>query len=256
MSLQNSRSKSKLVAFITPGLLIVVALAWIAVGELQVRAPRVEHNKKYLRPPVAIKNFTFGYNDMLASILWIRLLQNLDFCEGGKYSGEDFVHPVQSAPDKISGILERAIKPSRCNKGWVYSMLDVISEVNPRFHLAYDTGAMFLSVVVDDREGARLMFEKGLRIYPDNWNLSFHAGYHYLWEVQNAQRAAELFNQAARSGAPKWATALSAALYTKSGQVRLAKAILENALQNNPSGMDEERIKKRLDEVNALLVEE
>lgn len=240
----------------TLGALCVIAVAWVGVAELQSRAPKIEIDKKYLRPPQELKNFTFGYNDMLASLLWIRLLQNFDYCEGGKYTGDDYVPPLESAPDKLSGIIQRKIKPSRCHKGWVFSMLDLISEIDPHFHLVYDTGAIFLSIIVDDREGARLIFEKGLKIYPHNWNLNYHAGYHYLWEMQQPVRAAELFDQAARNGAPQWATALSAALYTKAGQAQLAKSILENALRNNPQGMDEDRIKKRLEEVNGLLQEQ
>lgn len=250
MSQKKIFQKTGLVAIAT---LIVVGILWVTVAELQVRAPVAKVDKKYLKPPAALKEFTFGYNDFLASILWIRLLQNFDYCESGKYSEADYVPPVAEAPDKITGIIKRAIKPSKCNKGWVYSMLDVISEVQPKFELVYDTGAMFLSVVVDDREGARLIFEKGLLLYPNDWQLSYHAGYHYLWEVQEPKRAAELFHQSVQSGAPQWAASLSAALYTQAGQARLAKTILENALRNNPKGADEERIKKRLEEVDKML---
>lgn len=234
---------------------LVAALLWFAVAEVQVSSPIPQANKKYLKPPVALKNFTFGYNDFIASVLWIRLLQNFDYCEAGKYSGEDYVAPTETAKDKIEGIVVRNIKPSKCHKGWVYSMLDVISDIQPHFQLVYDTGAMFLSVIVDDREGARLIFEKGLKQYPNDWQLNYHAGYHYLWEMQEPKRAAELFHQAGIHGAPQWAIALSAALYTRSGQAKIAKTILEAALKDNPNGMDEERIKARLLEAEAILQE-
>ncbi len=236
------------------GGIIVAGILWVTVAEIQARAPRATVDKKYLKPPLALKNFTFGYNDLFASSLWIRLLQNFDYCETGKYSGEDYVAPERTE-NRIDGIIARKVKPSKCHKGWVYSMLDAISEILPKFHLAYDTGAMFLSVIVDDREGARLIFEKGLKMYPDDWRLNYHAGYHYLWEVQEPKRAAELFHKAGTSGAPEWVVALSAALYTKVGQAMIAKTILENALKNNPKGQDEERIKARLQEANAILQE-
>lgn len=246
-------NKKSLIGIISS--IVVAALLWMIVAELQARAPKVDIDKKYLRPPVALKDFTFGYNDFLASSLWIRLLQNFDYCETGKYEESDYVAPQQGVSNKIDAIIERKIKPSKCNKGWVYSMLDVMSDIQPRFHLAYDTGAMFLSVIVDDREGARLIFEKGLKVYPDDWRLNYHAAYHYLWEMQEPKRAAELFHKAGTSGAPEWAVALSAALYTKAGQAQIAKTILENALKNNPKGQDEARIKARLQEVDAILKE-
>lgn len=235
--------------------MVAVAVLWISVAQLQVQAPVVKVDKKYLKPPIALKNFMFGYNDFFASLLWIRLLQNFDYCEGGKVTGEEYVMPDKNAKDKIAGILDRPINPPRCHKGWVYSMLDVISEIQPKFSLVYDTGGMFLSVTVDDREGARLIFEKGLLLYNKDWNLNYHAGYHYLWEIQDPARAAELFHQASESGAPDWVVALSAALYTKVGQLNIAKSVLERALKNNPKGIEEERIKIRLQEVNDLLQE-
>lgn len=246
---------SKQSLLVTIGAMGILMALWMTAAALQTRAPQLQTDKKFLKPPEAIKNFTFGYNDMFASLLWIRLLQNFDYCEGGKYDGSEFVPPVDSASDKIAGIVERKMNPSRCHKGWVYSMLDSISTIEPRFDLAYDTGALFLSVIVDDREGARLLFDKGLKVYPDNWSLNYHAGYHYLWEMQDVERAAPLFERASRNGAPKWVSALSAALYTKAGQAQVAKSILEEALLTNPKGRDEERIKKRLEEVDALLQE-
>ena len=35
-----------------------------------------------------------------------------------------------------------------------------------------------------DREGARLIFEKGLRQFPQDWSLAYAAAYHYLFEIQ------------------------------------------------------------------------
>jgi tetratricopeptide (TPR) repeat protein len=228
---------------------------WQIAACLQSRASLVSIDKKFLKPPAAIKNFTFGYNDFIASLLWVRLVQNLEYCEDGKYTAEDYVQPNNEVPDKLTGILSRQLRPSKCHLGWVYSMTDVITEIQPRFYLAYDVGAIFLSIAVDDREGARLIFEKGVKQYPKDWQLNYKAGYHYLWEIQDPQRAAQLFNQAAQNGAPQWVNALSAALYTKVGQARLAKTILENTLENHPTGFDVERIKMRLEEVNKILEE-
>ena len=73
---------------------------------------------------------------------------------------------------------------SRCNEGWVYHMLDRITDFSPRFLYAYVHGGLLLSIVVDDREGARQIFEKGLKAFPDHYNLNYHAAYHYLAEVK------------------------------------------------------------------------
>lgn len=233
-----------------------VAIIALLVSSLFVQdlMPRSKHKKNYLSPPPQIKYFTLGYNDLLASSLWIRLLQDIDYCEGGKVVSSDFVIP-EITEDAPTGVLQRKLKPSRCHKGWVYQMLHTISEVEPKFKLVYDPGATFLSIIVDDRDGARLIYEKGLKLYPEDWLLSFKAGYHYLWEIQDGARAAELLDQAGKKGAPPIVVALAAALYTRSGKAHLAKLILEDALAQKPTGIAAERIRIRLEQVNKILGE-
>jgi tetratricopeptide (TPR) repeat protein len=207
----------------------------------------------YLRPPETIKYFTFGYADAFASVLWMRVLQNFDYCEGGKYQGSDYVPPVQGAKSNIQGVLLRKIKPSRCHKGWVYSMLDTMTELQPRFKIAYDIGAPFLSVAVDDREGARLIFEKGIKLYPKEWMLTYAAGYHYLWEMQDPDRSAELLLQSLKNGGPTYLASLVAGLYTEVGQAQLAYDILMENLKKNPPEEVKERIYRRLKEIEPIL---
>jgi len=239
----------------TAARLSLIVLIFAAAVFFQLQTPKVTVSREFLKPPENIKYFTFGYNDFLASSLWLRLLQNFEYCEGGKFQESDYVAPTKEAKDKLEGILIRQMKPSKCHLGWVYSMLDVISEIQPRFRLVYETGAIFLSVAVDDREGARRIFEKGAVQYPKDWELLFRAGYHYMWEMQNPQRAAELYRQAASAGAPDYVIALSAALYSRVGQARIAKIMLEDAVQKKPSSVHIDRIKTRLDEVNKILEE-
>lgn len=184
----------------------------------------------------------------------MRLQQDFDYCEGGRFQGSDFVKPL-AGPDVIDGILQRKMKDSKCHQGWVFKMLEAISEIQPQFKLVYDMGATFLSVYLDDREGARLMFDKGLVLYPKDWELNFRAGYHYLWEMQDPKKAAELLKVSWENGAPPFVAALSAALYTKTGQAQFAKVILEDAIKRKPTGFGADRIQIRLDEVNKILKE-
>lgn len=235
------------------GILLLVFFIGALMGQDLI--PQKARKKNFLSPPPQIKYFTLGYNDMISGMLWIRLLQDIDFCEGGRVQEGDFVLPSKNELDKTKGVLERPIKPSRCHKGWAYQMLNTISEVHPTFKLAYDPGATYLSVIVDDREGARLMFEKGLQKYPEDWMINFKAGYHYLWEIQDARRSAVLLDKAGKTGAPPIVVALAAALYNRTGQAQLAKVILEDALAKNPTGIAADRIKIRLEEVHKILAE-
>ncbi len=232
---------------------IVPLFALSVFIQSKLNAP--QKNSRYLVPPAGLKNFTFGYKDFFASLLWIRALQNFDFCENGKYNGEvDYVAPAtENGHSTLQGILERKIKPSKCDKGWMYQMLDAISEIDPHFKVIYDVGAIQLSIVVDDREGARLIFEKGLQLYPKDWKLNFSAGYHYLWEIQSPARAAELFDRALQNGGPPFLAALAAGLYNKVGQAQIAYTILIDSLKKNPPDDVKARIINRLKEVEQIL---
>ncbi|MBY0383656.1 hypothetical protein K2X05_00730 [bacterium] len=233
---------------------LILVFFFLAVSiVLQWNIKSVQIPPKYLRPPEAMKYFTFGYADFTASVLWIRVLQNFDYCEGGKYQESDYVPPIADAKNKLQGVLLRKMKEAKCEKGWVYSMLHIMTEILPRFKTAYEVGAPFLSIIVDDREGARLIFEKGIKLYPNDWQLSFAAGYHYLWEIQDPKRSVQLLKQSLDNGGPEVITSLIAGLYSEVGQAEYAYEILIDALKKDPPKEIRERLKLRLKEVEAVL---
>ena len=231
-------------------LCVVFSLA-VFVQASQSQIPRPA--KVFLRPPDGIKFFTLGYNDVIAALLWIRAVQDLDVCENGRVTETDYVPPIKTAPSKLKGILGREVKPSKCHKGWVYSMMDVITNVQPRFKLAYESGAQFLAIAVDDREGARLIFEKGLKLYPNNWKLNFDAAYLYLWELKDAERASELLYQAMKNGGPGYLPSLVAGIYSEMGQAQFARHLLMDSLQKELHPGVRDRLLERLKEVDKVL---
>lgn len=227
---------------------LVPAIFAACVFFQDLKAPQIP--KKFLRPPDNIKYFTLGYNDMVASLLWLRVMQDIDRCENGKVVEEDYVAPIKEAPSKIQGIVQRNIKPSKCHKGWVYSMLEAITEIQPKFKIAYDVGASFLSITVDDREGARLIYDKGLKQYPNDWRLNFSASYLYLWELQDADRAAELMHAAIKNGGPPLLSTLVAAIYSESGRLDIANIALRQALSRDPPEDIKKAILQKLELIN------
>ena len=200
----------------------------------------------YLAPPEQLKRLSFGYGENLADGLWLRTIQDCDVCEQARAGQAPHV-----AQDIFSG--QAAIGASKCDRGWVYRMLDGATELAPRFRILYSLGAVMLSVMVDDREGARLLFEKGLKAYPNDWMIAFRAAYHYMYEIGDLSRAADLLVIAGRNGGPPWAFSLAAKIHTKKGQAFLARPILEEALSRAPDAATQERLKQRLKEANDAL---
>lgn len=65
---------------------------------------------------------------------------------------------------------------------WMFLRFNTISELDPYFYENYLYGGQFLSVVKDDLEGATSLFEKGLRIFPNDYKLNYNAGFTYYFE--------------------------------------------------------------------------
>ena len=59
-------------------------------------------------------------------------------------------------------------------------------------------------------------------------SILYKAAYHYLYELQELPRAAELLIRAGDSGAPVWVKSLASRILTRAGQIDLGIQTLEN----------------------------
>lgn len=197
-----------------------------------------------LAPPVGIKSVTLGYNELLADTLWIRVIQDIDYCES-----ENTVKSYNPGI-KADEALTVTLRPSRCDRGWVFQYLDLITDLAPKFRSVYFNGATNLAVAVDDREGARLLVEKGLKQFPKEWRLAYLGSYIYLFEFQKPERAADLLLQASQNGGPSWLPVLASRLYSSAGRKALGRSVLEEFIKAHPGGTGEKRARERLRELD------
>lgn len=119
---------------------LVLVFSQIYAGKGLLDKPR-----ELLSPPVGLQHFTFGHNDLTADILWIRTIQDFDYCD----------HPISENQCK--------------GNSWLYRMLDAVTELSPKFRMPYAMGAVALSVLVSDIEGAAKIFDRGTQEYPNDW---------------------------------------------------------------------------------------
>jgi hypothetical protein len=150
-----------------------------------------------------LQHSILGYTMFMADMMWIRVIQEIDYMK----------HQFE-------------------NRGWVFRFLDAITTLDRRYKTVYRDGVVVLSVIIRDAEGAAYLYERGIKNYPNDWTIAYRAGYHYLHEVKNCKRAAELLNSAADHGAPGWIHALAGRLFAKSGQYALARSVLESGLKD------------------------
>ena len=186
-----------------------------------------EQDKKplYFAPPNVIQHFSLGYRDFLADLMWLRFIQDADFCsfEKGK--------PVYRGDKK------------HCELGWSYRMVEAISELAPRFRTLYKLSSVLLSVFIGDKLGAEKILLKGLKHFPNDWKINFYAAYHYVVEVKKPELAARYAYQSAKNGGPYWMYSLAAKQYAEAEHLLLGETILNNLLNKNIT--DEQKVHVR-----------
>ena len=218
---------------------LLIFLCLIFASSLYLFEPQFkEQNKKafYFAPPQIIKYFSFGFSDLYADILWMRLIQNIDFCSSEKGL------PVYDGQTK-----------HQCEKGWSYKMTEAITELAPRFLAPYEIAGPIMSVIMGDKLGAKKIYDKALKVFPNNWRLHFSASYHYLVELKDGEKAVPLLIRTADLGGPLWLYALAAKTYKKKGQLLLAKEILKQAINKDMTGQYKKAFELRLEQVEKEL---
>lgn len=205
-------------------LLGIFAFTLLVFTQIQ-RSGSLTVDKKLIPPPPMVEKLSFGYNEIGADLLWIRTLQDFSYCE--------------------EEIRERVCR----NNSWLYKMLDAITNLSPHFRLPYAAGALALTIVITDIEGATKIFEKGVAAFPNDWPILYRAAYHYIYEVNDKKRAAELLIRAGQNGAPPWVFALAGRLYSDSGHLELAESLLQEMIRNE---QDPILIKRLQDKINSM----
>ena len=176
-----------------------------------------------------------------------RWIQDNDVCQ--TYLGAESAHPI--GPN-----LGDYANPRRryCDNSWSFKMLDATTRLAPRFKMPYFAGAITLSVITEDYDGAKEIFERGIKTYPDDWELLYRASYHFLFDRGDLPRAAELLSRAGKLGAPYWLNLLAARLYSKAGQIELginSLVTFKATIKDNPKQV--EAIEKRIRELRTQL---
>jgi len=199
---------------------LILSFALVEATNEKISARR---EQRFLAPPPEhIELFHFGFSESLADSLWLRWIQDSDICQ--TYLKPVETNEVQSAENK-----DRLWNPryKNCDNSWSFKMLEAITNLAPLFRMPYLAGGISLSVLTEDYAGATIIFDRGVRRFPEDWTLAYRAAYHYLFDLQNKERAAELLIQAGKHGAPFWVNLLASRLYSDSGQAELGISVLE-----------------------------
>lgn len=154
--------------------------------------------RRLIPPPPHLEYFSFGYQMPIADALWTRAIQDFDYCED-------------------------LLAQNQCRgNGWLFQMVNTITNLAPDYQIAYRTGGLALTVIVSDYEGASKIFDKGIKMFPNDRHLLYRAAYHAMIEEKDPEKAAGLLIRAAQNGGSQWFYSLAAKLYTEAGKQELA----------------------------------
>lgn len=66
---------------------------------------------------------------------------------------------------------------------WMYIRFSTIATLDPLFYENYFWGGQFLSIVKDDLIGSAKLMERGLKSFPDDYQLNYNLGFTYYYEL-------------------------------------------------------------------------
>jgi len=215
-------------------IIIPLLIVLLKIVESILPAPRIEDIKKsYIAPPKLIEHFNGGFKIQVADSLWIRAIQDFDFCSEVKPNSEQ---TLKGQPPECIG------------KSWLFNVFDVATTLDPHFDAAvYQTGGLALTVIISDYAGASVIFDRGTRLYPTNWQLLYTAAYHAHIEEKNKAKAARLYLAAADNGAPGWIKLMAGRLAGEGGDMDYAEQILQTMIETNQDVTYIDILKKKLE---------
>ena len=237
--------------------LAIAALSFILTFSLAQPKTLKSEQTFLVPPPDYVERMQFGFKESVADSFWLRWVQDVDTCYS--FSGPVKQFEQLTEPERIERARQDILFNPRiknCDNSWAFKMLDAVTKLDPRFIMPYLLGAPALSVLVEDYEGSSIIFDRGVTNYPGDWQISYRAAYHFMYDKHDLPKAARLLNQAADNGAPSWLRSLAARLYTKSGQIELALSSLESYRKILTKKTQTDEIDRRIAALQMLRQEE
>ncbi|MFM8270647.1 MAG: hypothetical protein ACKN9V_10710, partial [Pseudomonadota bacterium] len=152
------------------------------------KGPDTEETKASYRGE-ALKKLSFGFDSFLASLIWIRLLQE------AKYT-----------PIKANTV------------SWEFSEVDSVTTLDPNFESVYNFGSLYVSFFRRDKIGGLNILNKWVNHSPTFWKPHHMLGMHYFLELGDyASAAPHIIKASQLPDAPPYIASLGIGLLGQSG---------------------------------------
>lgn len=214
-------------------LAIALVLTALVVFELQTeidvfKADFISKQKRPFVPPrvEGVKHAGLGYHTLIADAYWLQAIQYATDL------GED-----DYEPDNL------------------YYMTDFITDLDPRFAMAYHLTGINLMISDGDSTMIADILEKGKRNRPDYWKISFDLGFFYYFYLLDAEKAGENIEIAYKfTGHPAYAM-LAARIRSEAGSPELGIKFLTQMREQTEDEKVKEKFDKRIMELQTTILE-
>lgn len=170
------------------------------LDQLRPKAP-VE-DVLYISSPNMVKRASLGFNGLMACVYWTRTVQ---------YFGHRHYMHAESYNE-------------------LAPLLDITTALDPQLFPAYQFGASFLAPAPPNGAGqperAIQLMNYGIAHNPNNWQLYYNLGFVYYTELQDFNKAAEIFDRGSRvPGAHPFMKILAAQMAEHAGDFNTARLL-------------------------------
>jgi tetratricopeptide (TPR) repeat protein len=231
----------------------IVAIGLLAAAvQLQAVRERVypesvldEEDAVYLQSGTAVRRLTGAYNALAADAYWIRAIQ---YYGGTKRRLADEMR-LPEPPPLLAAMPSEYV--------YLYPLLDITTDLDPRFNIAYRFGSVFLAEPYPGGPGrpdlAIKLLEKGLRARPDKWEYMEDIGFVHYWYRHDYAAAAAWFQKASQApSAPWWLRSLAATTVAQGGDRESSKLMWQAIRQSADNDWLRGDAERRLAQLQAL----
>jgi tetratricopeptide (TPR) repeat protein len=175
----------------------------------------------YLPKGEYLKVAVLGYDEFAADLIWLKAVQHLG-----------------------------ATRQSKSGYAWAYHVVNVVTDLDPKFLPAYLASGTILGVWAGLLYESIDILRKGMRENPDVWQLPYYIGYDYFYELCDPARAAPYFQAAARlPGAPAYLPSLAARMTVAGGDPDAALEFLQRLYEHTGDPRLREALEQKIKEV-------
>jgi len=219
--------------FLSKSVILALCFWLVAVGvnytNRKIYPPRIEEELQFVPEKSVVDFLSLDHRGFAADLLFIKVLL---------HSGS-----LTWKPDRL-----------RFNHEWSYQMIDLVTELDPKYYSAYLFSGMALLHNHDDVFRSNTIIKKGMTVFPDSWELPFWIGFNAYLYLENDTLASEYLLQAAhKPDAPVSFLSLLLSAITKGGNFEQGIWVLETMIKHEKNPNVQKVYKKRILRLHNLI---